>query len=432
MTGWLMHTLITLLIVMPLQKMSHTSLSGRETSVKPVKLYKKYNANDADTKEIMGLNDAAGKLADIGFIRIVAEKFGTQIQKIVLIDSMLADVENFLSSEYGYVTKDMQIQEVRDIISECHNSSPICSAECRKLEDAVMERNVPKNYQQLRDIYRAVAFIENNSEILYLREASAKIYGDTKYFEENTLKAVCSLLHRYCMDEKDMMLDEILSNYKIYREPRMLCIRGSAVIETDCGEIDVGTFRNGIEFHADELEHISAVRINAPVFMTIENRTSYLRFYRPEWAVTFYLGGYADRWQRDFIKKVTKSNIYTTYMHFGDIDAGGFYIHQNLCEITGTDFGMFHMSVDDLTDERYKNCVKKLTENDRNRLSCLEETDQYSEVVRFMIENDMKLEQEIISFEEMKHQSPFMDMPTLLTPHDRQYIGKAVVFGSAS
>ena len=42
------------------------------------------------------------------------------------------------------------------------------------------------------------------------------------------------------------------------------------------------------------------------------------------------------------------SNRNASYLHFGDIDAGGFWIHHNLCEITGVNFELFSMSADEL------------------------------------------------------------------------------------
>ena len=141
---------------------------------------------------------------------------------------------------------------------------------------------------------------------------------------------------------------------------------------------------------------IEYVKLLVPTFMTVENRTSYLR-YKNDDTVVFYLGGYANRDQRDFIKLIYKNNPNIKYMHFGDIDAGGLWIHHNLCEITGIKFQLFCMSEKELADPVYKTCLHKLSENDVVRMQELKAIREYKNVVDFMIKNNAKLEQGIVS-----------------------------------
>ena len=117
------------------------------------------------------------------------------------------------------------------------------------------------------------------------------------------------------------MSDEILKKYHVFKEPQKISIRGKALIRMCGKDIDISEFDVGIEFTVSELSKIECVQLLATTFMTIENRTSYLR-YKKENTVTFYLGGYANRDQRDFIRKIYESNPSVTYLHFGDIDAG--------------------------------------------------------------------------------------------------------------
>ena len=129
-------------------------------------------------------------------------------------------------------------------------------------------------------------------------------------------------------------------------------------------------------------------------------QSTYLRYHHSD-KVVFYLGGYANRFQRDFIKKIYKDNPDINYEHFGDIDAGGLWIHHNLCEITGVKFKMIYMSINELNNPHYKSCIHELTENDVLRLQKLCEIDEYKKVVEYMLENNLKLEQEIISLDLM-------------------------------
>ena len=377
--------------------------TNRRTQVKPEKFYKKYNANDGDYEEISKFNQTVEQLTEMGFVYNVKETFGTQIQCIFFEDKRIEDAEQYLAERYGYVSKDMQIEKLRNLVDKYKKSSPICEQECARLVGNIEERRVPKNIDELDDILKAVAFIENNQEELYMREMSMKVYGDSKYFENVTLQPVCSLLRKYLRQEhrESELIDEILLIYHVAREPQKLCIKGKAIINIGETEVDISGFAEGIEFQASEMVNIKSVKLLVPKFMTIENRTSYLRYSKDD-VVAFYLGGYANRYQRDFIKIVYDSNKDTCYQHFGDIDAGGFWIHHNLCEATEVKFELFSMSAKELQNKEFASCLHELTGNDRSRLQELKKMDAYEEVVQYMLCNNVKLEQEIVSLELMK------------------------------
>lgn len=376
---------------------------NRRTQVKPEKLYEKYNANDGDFEEISKFNQTVERLTELGFVYSTKETFGTQIQCIFLVDERIQDAEQYLAERCGYVSKDMQIERLRNLVDKYKKDSPICEQECARFLDNIAERKVPKNIDELDDVLKAVTFIEKNQEELYLREMSMKVYGDSKYFENVTLQPVCNMLRKY--SEQDFregeLLDEILLYYHITREPQKLCIKGKAIINVGETEVDISGFSRGIEFQASDLINIKSVKLIVPNFMTIENRTSYLR-YNMDDVVVFYLGGYANRYQRDFIKMVYSYNADACYLHFGDIDAGGFWIHHNLCEVTGVNFELFSMSVDELENREYALCLHELSGNDRIRLQELKKSEVYEDVIQYMLHNNVKLEQEIVSLTLMK------------------------------
>lgn len=84
------------------------------------------------------------------------------------------------------------------------------------------------------------------------------------------------------------------------------------------------------------------------------------------------------------------------YLHFGDIDVGGFEIYRDLCRKTGIPFQTYHMGIYQL--EKYKAYSQELTDNDRKRLDKLiEKMDgegEDTEVLKYMKETGRKLEQE--------------------------------------
>ena len=65
--------------------------------------------------------------------------------------------------------------------------------------------------------------------------------------------------------------------------------------------------------------------------------------------------------------------------------------------MTEIPFGLERMSVRELEDERFSGCLQELTENDKKRLGALLDRAEYRETVQYMLEKDVKLEQEIVS-----------------------------------
>lgn len=381
-----------------------TGVINRRTQIKPSNLYAGYYRNDGDLNEINGINEVAFGLREKGFLTYEMKGFSNEIAAIYFIDGMVEEAERYLAEKYGYESKYEKMKQVEGIIARYSGYSPVADLECEKLRASLDKNTVPKNYEQTEEILKALIFIERNERQLYVREASMLIYGSSKYFEENTLVAVCGLLRRYherpC--EENELFDEILGEYHISAERQKLCLKGDIVLIKDGKTIELGGFRNGVEFYADELDELENIHVRDRTFMTVENRTSYMRC-NEENTSYFFLGGYTKRFQRDFLRKVFEDNPEITYLHFGDIDAGGFYIHENLCKITRIPFGMWRMSKEELQDARYKGCFLKLSSNDRRRLKMLADHEMYRDVVQYMLKNDVKLEQEIVSFRNMEH-----------------------------
>lgn len=290
---------------------------------------------------------------------------------------------------------------IRVLMKSYENRGPAVKEECRRLLEGLEKHRAITNHQQAEDLLRAADFIENNTEPLYIREASMLIFGDSKYLEKEVLIPVSNLLREVYQEpeESDEMTDEILGRFHIIKEPQTISIKGNIVLLLNGTELYAGAFREGLTFRADELDGLTDIRVHAGALMTVENKTSYMRLSRPNTAY-MYLGGFANRFQRDFLKKVFEENPSIKYLHFGDIDAGGFFIYDRLCELTGIPFHMYRMGIEELRDSRFASCLHPLTVNDRKRLSSLKEKEPYVETVRYMLEKNIKMEQEIISLEE--------------------------------
>ena len=84
------------------------------------------------------------------------------------------------------------------------------------------------------------------------------------------------------------------------------------------------------------------------------------------------------------------------WLHFGDIDPDGFYILESLKRGTGIDIRPLWMGIEEL--KTYAGYGKPLQDNDRIKAKNLLRSGKYEDVMRYMLDNDLKLEQEIISW----------------------------------
>ncbi len=375
-----------------------TNVTRRRTKLSPSHLYKNYSRNDGDMAQIEAVNQAVQRCREKGFVTYETEGFSSEIQSIYLVDEKIEEIERYLETAYGYEPKSAKRQYVEGLIAAYGGRSPAAERECEKLRQALAKNRIPPRYHQTEDLLKALVFIEANEKELYLREASSLIYGDSKYLEENTLGSVCRAL-RDCLGRpcgEAELEDEILGEYHITREKQRLCLKGDVLLRVAGRELELGALPHGIEFFANELDKIEEIQLRTPVFTTVENYTSWLRC-GGEGEAFFYLGGYATRCQRDFLRKVYASNPAAAYRHFGDIDAGGLYIHEHLCRVTGIPFQMYRMSRAELEDPRFQPCLHPLTGQDRVRLQSLAKQEAYRELAGYMLEQGVKLEQEIVA-----------------------------------
>jgi DNA topoisomerase VI subunit A len=242
-------------------------------------------------------------------------------------------------------------------------------------------------------------FLEKNKENLYVREASMLVYGDSKWFENNNYEEVCTFL-RYAIGinrEESERNDAVLGLFNVVPAEQEIFIKGDWQIEWEQYVLNTSKLSGGIAISSGDVYSIKMITVYNENVMTIENKTSYQRIKDRNYAM-MYLGGFANRHQIEFLKKVILDNPNVKYLHFGDIDIGGFLIHKHLCRETSKNFEMYCMGIEQLKDVRFSHCLKEMTDNDMSRLESLIEDTTYSEILKYMKEHNVKLEQEIVSY----------------------------------
>lgn len=192
--------------------------------------------------QIEAVNQAAMHCRQMGFLTFETEKFSNEIRNIDLVDEKIEELEAYLEQTYHYESKASKRQYVEELIAVYSGRSPAAELECRKLRQALEKNRIPPKYQQAKDLLKALVFIENNREELFLREASMLIYGDSKYLEEAMLHPVCKALREFLGRPcgEDELEDEILEEYHIRREKQKLCLKGDVMLQNAGKELEIG------------------------------------------------------------------------------------------------------------------------------------------------------------------------------------------------
>lgn len=357
--------------------------------------YSNYNVN-LDEKELV--NKAILSLESSNYITSLKLQFSDDYEKVYLCLDNISSLEEYADKELGITPRSFDVEELQSVIKQYKTKGVIVDFYITELEDKIQNKSIQLDVIKEKDILEILSFIEHNNKFIYLREASMLIFGDSKYFENNRRTQVNSILFNYFISRGENVFEEenLLERYNIYDTDQDICIKGPVTIEFKNKIIDIDGLSGGVSFSIKDIDRIQEIVIGCDRVMTVENKTSFLRM--NDGSCYIYLGGFATKPQVSFIRKIIQDNPDKEYLHFGDIDAGGFWIHKKLCEQTKTQFELFHMMRSDLEDIRYAKCLKKLSDSDIHRLNNLKIYEQYSNCIDYMLKEKVKLEQEIISF----------------------------------
>lgn len=252
------------------------------------------------------------------------------------------------------------------------------------------------NPQDLEDIIVILQCLYKHSQEISLRKLSLKLFNDSKRFE--SLKGRLVNIIRDYYEEQFDDEEEMLAHFNIIKNPGFIYISGNIIIEINGQVIDLGLLEGPFSLMSKNIEMMKIIEIKDEHVLTVENLTSFYDLNLNN-TLIIYLGGYHNALRRKLLTDIYKMKPKLNFYHFGDIDAGGFYIYLHLIEKTGISFKTLAMNKDILI--KYSNYCKKLTANDRKKLSNLKEyiTDG---TIEYMLEHNVKLEQEIVEIEDIK------------------------------
>lgn len=229
------------------------------------------------------------------------------------------------------------------------------------------------------------------------RVFSAEVLQYSKAFEPIRSKTA-KILRLYFEGDSEAEDEELLAQFHVLKNPGHLILKGHGTIQIKDSVLVLDDFEEGLTLSSSDVENICTMDLADSSVMTIENLTTFYQCSRPD-TLIIYLGGYHNTVRRQFLKRIYETWPEKTYYHFGDIDAGGFYILEHLKRKTGIPFRSYLMNTDTL--EKYSDQTIPLTENDRKRLQAFAGNEAYADVIRRMLDLNRKLEQEQICSEDM-------------------------------
>lgn len=372
---------------------------GRRVILKPQEVYKNYADNNADIREKQSLDEAVNALKDLGLVTVDYLKFSADVEKIYLCEENMDLVYGYLRDSYGVIPQSALSEKVKLLMQQYQSSGVLVQYYVANIRVQIEDPRRQIDLSRIEANLQMLDFLEKNEEDLYVRELSMLVYGDSKWFERNNYEEICTIIRdaRSMPKEETEQNDEALIYYHIIPAEQEVMIKGDWKIVWDNYVLETAKLKGGVAISSGDIKDIREITVHAANIMTIENKTSYQRINDSNTAM-MYLGGFASRPQIDFLRRVIADNSTVHYYHFGDIDVGGFLIHRHLCRATQRNFKLYYMGVEQLADDRFRKCLKRLTDHDLNRLEGLAEEEPYKDVAAYMKEQRVKLEQEIVSY----------------------------------
>lgn len=366
------------------------NVQNQSFSKKITDLFPDY-ADEANFELFSDVNSQMASIEKKGLITVKRKKRGKIDTEV--ISAVILDVDS-LDRCYRILGRQPKADKnaaIKKLLNEFCDRTPLlhdfCEEQFRRLEENKKVK-YSDDLEKLEWILKVLAEIENVEEETFFRNFSVRVLGDSKAFE-HIKTAVVSLLCEYGgYPDKECVLQDL----NIVNNPGYVYVKGKGTISISGQTIDFGRMDGDFGLSSAVLDDIEKVEISASKVITIENLTTFNSFVDKD-AFVIYLGGYHNSIRRNMIRKIYENNPDKKYLHYGDIDAGGFNILLDLRRKTGISFAPLNMDLD--TIKKYRNFTKKLTENDRTRLKNLL-GGEFDKVINYMLENDCKLEQEAI------------------------------------
>lgn len=375
------------------------NIKNQSFAIKPEKIFYEYNGDYTDQDEVNQFNREMQSLMEFEFVILDYERGIPVISKIKLNTNSINEIYSVLKREDITVKRNREIKMYTQYMGVNDIMDAFCKSQVERLNDY---KDAKYTSDIAINILKLLKYVLGNNSDIMERELSVAVLGDTKLFEKSYKSRICSIIEEYGELELDLsVLDKkekekaILEEYQVFSNPSYIFFKGNVDIHYVDGNSISVTPDNPIAILSEAIARIEMIKVNSNRIVTVENLTSYNRI-NDNKSTFIYLSGYHNTAKQRFLKKIAENNSGVSWFHFGDIDPDGYYILKNLVEKTGIAFVPLYMDVQQLIN--CKQYCKPLEKNDMVKANSLLKFHFYDEVMEFMLANNCKLEQEIISW----------------------------------
>lgn len=373
------------------------NIKNQSFAIKPEKIFYDYNGDYTDQDEVNQFNREMQSLMEFEFVLLDYERGIPVISKIKLNTNSINEIYSVLKREDITEKRKREVKMYSQYMGIHYIMDAFCKKQIERLNDYKDAKYTSDIAINILKLLKYV--LENNSDIME-RELSVAVLGDTKLFEKSYKSRICSIIEEYgeldlsALDKKEKE-KVILEEYQVFSNPSYVFFKGNIDIHYIDGSSISVTPDNPIAILSEAIAQIEMIKVNSNRIVTVENLTSYNRI-NDNKSTFIYLSGYHNTAKQRFLKKIAENNSGVSWFHFGDIDPDGYFILKNLVEKTGISFVPLYMDVKQLIN--YRQYCKPLEKNDMVKANSLLKVHFYDEVMEFMLANNCKLEQEIISW----------------------------------
>ena len=375
------------------------NIKNQSFAIKPEKIFSEYNGDYTDQDEVDQFNREMQSLMEFEFVILDYARGLSVISKIKLNTNSIKEIYSVLKREDITVKRNREIKMYMQYMGAHDIMDAFCKSQIERLN---AYKDAKYTFDVAINILKLLKYVLGNNSDIMERELSVAVLGDTKLFKASYKSRICSIIEEYGELELDCsVLDKeekdkaILEEFQVFSNPSYIFFKGNVDIHYVDGSSISVTPDNPIAILSEAIARIEMIRVNSNRIVTVENLTSYNRI-NDNKSTFIYLSGYHNTAKQKFLKKIAENNRDVSWFHFGDIDPDGYFILKKLIEKTGISFVPLYMDVQQLIN--YKQYCKPLKKNDMVKANSLLKVHFYDEVMEFMLANNCKLEQEIISW----------------------------------
>lgn len=355
-------------------------------------------------------NSVIKDLADNGLVGFEWARYeeGNIIEKVWLNVSRVEDCYAEIGRKAKRAVLDSLLERITDLKGKTEDSwilSFLADAEKAIKEKSSTAGLLPVDEEQAMAVLKALDYLRtlDGGQCLE-RVFSFRCFNDSKYFEKKVKKRLAGIIRRYYLNHdlpEEISDDDILAQVGILQSPEQVDFKGGIVCKLGGKEIDFSPFIYGVSLNADTVRNLTITGMGSVrKILFIENKANYIHMLNENsdetLMIVFHSGFYSPVKGVFFKKLYEAAHPYgIEFFHWGDIDLGGFMIFRRLKSSIIPSLKPYLM--DREAFERRIKYGKKFDSKYAEKLKMLLENENYSEfkeVIRLMLEKNMKLEQE--------------------------------------